>query len=372
MGMMQPEGRTLRHSASAHPLLGNRVDPSWNNISNQASPLSAGPRLEDRLSLRPPLPDLGTCYGRSLDGHPQSQHPPLHQPSPSASTPPMTLPLVSMLPRSVTPGPQITRSMLGSGHIQAQMMMNQGPSPQDQPLAQDAMLSMNQHSQDPLLGGSPSWNSATRGLAEGVMDYPMDLTAIGQGPHQVDSPLHSLAQTAPVVPRPHSASPLPPPTPVSAITIPVVYDPLQVGQDPSNLAHSLSTHYLGMQSMHPQQPPQQAQVVEAVGLPPAQAGVLSNMPSTSMVDHLGLGLPPVSGPTGGMVEMTTMDGRPTAVSSYRRSTYPLPPQQQLPQHAHHHTLGQTEMMHMGAEGMGWQGVLLPIKAESPPTHQPMD
>lgn len=260
--------------------------------------------------------------------------------------------------------------MLGSGHIQAPMMMNRGPSPQDQPLAQDAMLSMNQHNQDPLLGGSPSWNSATRGLAEGVMDYPMDLTAIGPGPHQVDSPLHNLAQTAPVVPRPHSASPLPPPTPVSAITIPVVYDHLQVGQDPSSLAHSLSTHYLGMHH------PQPSQGVEAVGLPPAQAGVLSNMPSTSMVDHLGLGPLPVSGPTGGMVEMTTMDGRPTPVSSYRRSTYPLPPHQQQPQHAQHHTLGQAEMMHMGslgAEGMGWQGVLLPIKAESPPhTNQPMD
>lgn len=377
------EGRTLRHSVSAHPLL-NRGESIWNTSSTNPPPplpLSAGPRLEERMGLRPPLPDLGTCYAHSLDG----QTAPPSSVVVAASTPPATLPLASTLPRSATPS---RRPTLGSVHIPTatNMLNNHVPSPLDQPHAPDSM--MNNHGQH--LAGSPSWNSATHAQAEVAVDYRMDLT-IDPGHHRVDSPLRRLAATPlGMVHRPHSASPHPPPTPTSAITIPMVYDPrLPVAPSQPPLSNSLPpsavpvvqppvppslhTRYLGM--------PAPAHPVAEVGHPLAQDVASSNIPSIS-AHPLALGQPRLSGipledPLAEM-GMMNQDSRQGLASSYRRSTYPLLPQQAQPPQQQSNPLepSAADMMHpeglgaggMGAVGMGWQGVLLPIKAESPPVH----
>jgi hypothetical protein len=199
------------------------------------------------------------------------------------------------------------------------------------------------------------------------MDYRMG-SIIDHGLPRVDSPLRRLAQPQ-ADQRAPSASPHPPPTPVSAITIPMA-----------------STAY-------DHRPP----AAPAQGRPPVEDAVLNSMHSTTImgqVDHPDLELH--QGNNGryhhatataldlGMDKMMILspglDGGQVQVSSYRRSTYPLLQQHpnlhspldmmQPPNHTHNmHTQSGMEGLGTGGMGMvemGWQGVLLPVKAESPP------
>jgi hypothetical protein len=349
MPTTQPtQARTLRHSASAHPLLVNRVEQSWNNsptatTHSHPSPLSAGHHQEQHLTLRPPLPDLGTCYGPSLDG-------PVSARTPQDSVPPlptMNHPLPTILPRSATP--QAPRN----GPILAQMTMNRGPSPLDPALGRDGMQ-MNNHGHN--LVDSPSWSSATRNPAEEGVDYRMDLT-IDQGHHLGDS--HRVGQTQ-LVSHPLSASPHPPPTPTSAITIPMVFDHHRPMPPSNSLSHTQPPPFLGLPTGAP--PPQ----VETVGHRHLQDGALNSMHSTSTAAPLALALPLVNGQVVDQMRMGQTHS-PVQGLSYHRSTFPPPPPL-LP--------SRPESMHtglgaggMGTVGMGWQGVLLPIKAESPPPNR---
>lgn len=213
------------------------------------------------------------------------------------------------------------------------------------------------------------------------MDYRMGLI-IDHGLPRVDSPLRRLAQAQQQQQqaqaadhRAPSASPRPPPTPTSAITIPM---PMGMG--------------MGMGSMGYDHRPLAG---SAPGHPPVQDVGLNNMHSTSMglVDrpdlelhqdngryHAGLDLDRMmTSPTPGAQGGQGLEGAQVPVSSYRRSTYPM--LQHHHQHHQHplalpHLHSPVDMMHssmeglgaggMGMVGMGWQGVLLPVKAESPP------